>query len=89
MPAKPGDFLNRRNANFKSGKNRFKPGPLPDLAAPFLEKGQVPKGAEGRLSSFGTRKILKTHQLLRFLFDVLMQFLGQLVTKLPATEDSL
>jgi hypothetical protein len=71
------------------GKNRLKPGPLPDLAALFREKGQVPKGAKGRLSSFGTRKIFKAHQLLSFLFDVLMQFLGQLVTKLSATEDSL
>jgi hypothetical protein len=55
----------------------------------FLEKGWVPKGAKGRLSSFGTWKVFKPHQLLRFLFDVLKQFLGQLVTKLSATEDSL
>jgi hypothetical protein len=40
------------------GKNRLKPGPLPDLAAPFLEKGEVPKGAKGGLSSFGPRNSL-------------------------------
>jgi hypothetical protein len=60
---------------------------LPDLAALFLEKSQVAEGAKGRLPGFGTRKILKTHQLFSLLFDVLMQFLGQLVTKLSATED--
>src|SRR5436305_3016192 len=88
-PVNPGDFLNRRKCELQVSKDRLKPGPLPDLAALFLKKGQVPKGAKGRLPSFGTRKILKTHQLLSFLFDVLTQFLGQLLTQLPAAEDSL
>lgn len=68
------------------GKRRFESGPLPDLAALFLEKGHVPKAAKGSLSSFGAREILQAHQLLGSLFEVLAEFLGQLVTKLPAIE---
>jgi hypothetical protein len=41
---------------------------LPDFAAPFLEERGIPKGAKGSLTSFGARKILKPHELLRLLF---------------------
>ena len=44
---------------------------------------------EGPRACLGSRKIFQAHELLGFLFEVLTQFFGQLVMKLPATEDSL
>jgi hypothetical protein len=62
---------------------------LPDLAAPSLQKRQVPERPKGCSSRFISGKILKTHKLLGLLFDVFAQLFGQFVVKMPATKDSL
>ena len=44
---------------------------MPDLAAPRLDESRIAEGAKGCPASFAPREILKSHELLDLLFDVL------------------
>ena len=49
---------------------------------------RISESAQSGLTGLSSGKILKMHQLLGLLFDVFAHLFGQIVIKMPTTEDS-
>jgi hypothetical protein len=56
------------------GKNGFKPGPLPDLAAPRLDQGGISECTKGSLARLNAGEIFEAHKLLGLLLEVFTDF---------------
>ena len=87
--AESGRFAQAPQSEFQVSKEGFKPGPLPDLAAPCLDEGGISERTKGCLACLSSREVLQAHQLLSLLFEVFTHFFAQFVVKLSAAEDSL